>query len=142
MPMTIRNLIIAFLLIVLTSWVFRLLAHHPFTELDDAGYVLENRHVLGGWSWKTSSGHSPPWRIFNRHPLTWLSHMTDVQLFGLDAGRHHLVNLRAHRRYRGASFLLGGTTGAWWRSGVVAALFGVHSLHVESVAWVAERKTS
>ena len=80
-------------------------------------------------------------RAGNWHPLTWISHMLDVQLFGPAPGGHHLVNVLLHASRRALLFaLLRGLTGALWRSAVVAALFAVHPLHVESVAWVAERK--
>src|SRR5690348_3934354 len=77
----------------------------------------------------------------NWHPLTWLSHMVDCQLFGLHAGAHHLVNVAFHIANVVLLFLLlERLTGARWRSAMVAALFALHPLHVESVAWVAERK--
>ena len=77
----------------------------------------------------------------NWHPLTWLSHMLDVSLFGLDPGFHHLVNLLFHLLNTALLFfVLKAMTGACWRSAFVAALFALHPLHVESVAWIAERK--
>src|SRR5262249_23036835 len=77
----------------------------------------------------------------NWHPLTWLSHMTDCQVFGLHAGVHHFINLLWHTANTIALFLvLRFMTGATWRSAWVAALFALHPLHVQSVAWVAERK--
>src|SRR5207249_1235955 len=77
----------------------------------------------------------------NWHPLTWISHALDVQAFGLDAGKHHLSSLLLHASNSVLLFLvLTSLTSALWRSAVVAALFAVHPLHVQSVAWVAERK--
>jgi hypothetical protein len=77
----------------------------------------------------------------NWHPLTWLSHMADVQLFGPDAGRHHLTNVALHGLNSVVLFLvLRSMTNALWQSALVAALFAVHPQHVESVAWIGERK--
>ncbi len=77
----------------------------------------------------------------NWHPLTWLSHMVDVDLFGLDAGKHHLVSILIHAVNSVLLFAwLRRATGALWRSALVGALFAVHPLHVESVAWISERK--
>jgi protein O-mannosyl-transferase len=112
-----------------------------FINFDDPDYVTQNTYVLSGltWpgiAWAFQAGHSANW-----HPLTWLSHMLDVQLFGLQPGPHHLVNLLFHIANTLLLFLLfRRLTGATWRSAFVAALFAVHPLHVESVAWVAERK--
>src|SRR5207249_5072393 len=108
---------------------------------DDPLYVTENPHVNQGltWSgtiWAFSHSHATNW-----HPLTWLSHSLDVQLFGLRPGAHHLINLLFHAANTLLLFwVLKSMTGALWRSALVAALFAVHPLHVESVAWVAERK--
>ncbi|HEC17229.1 MAG TPA: tetratricopeptide repeat protein [Sedimenticola sp.] len=112
-----------------------------FIDWDDELYVTANRHVqagltLEGLRWAFTTFHATNW-----HPLTWLSHMLDVQLFGLDAGRHHLTNVLLHLgNTLLLFFVLRRMTGAMWRSAFVAALFGLHPLHVESVAWVAERK--
>ncbi len=112
-----------------------------FVRFDDDKYVMENPVVRNGLSlegirWAfTSFEHS------NWHPLTWLSHMLDVQWFGLDAGRHHQVNLLLHILNTLILFVvLRRMTGALWKSAFVAALFALHPLHVESVAWIAERK--
>lgn len=117
------------------------LLQSEFVNYDDTAYVLENPQVLGGLSWANafwafSSGYFGNW-----HPLTWLSHMLDVQLFGLRAGLHHLTSLLFHAVNAVLLFLLlRRMTGATWRSAAVAAFFGLHPLHVESVAWVSERK--
>jgi tetratricopeptide (TPR) repeat protein len=108
---------------------------------DDNVYVTENPRVLEGLgargvAWAFTTFHAANW-----HPLTWLSHMLDVSLFGVDAGRHHAVNLLLHAVNTVLLFAaLGRLTGAVWPSAFVAAVFGVHPLHVESVAWIAERK--
>ena len=112
-----------------------------FIALDDPGYVTNNPNVSGGltpasFRWAMTTGHEANW-----HPLTWLSHMVDVELFGLNAGAHHIVNLVLHILSALLLFLvLRALTGALWRPAFVAAIFAVHPLHVESVAWVAERK--
>jgi len=108
---------------------------------DDPTYITENPMVLRGLStstvwWALTTGHSPYW-----HPLTWLSHLLDVSLFGSDAGAYHVVNLILHIANTALLFeLLRRATGASGRSAFVAAAFAAHPLHVESVAWVTERK--
>lgn len=112
-----------------------------FVRFDDPTYVTENPHVLAGLTWPNiqwafTTGYGANW-----HPLTWMSHMLDVQLYGLAGGAHHAVNVLFHA---GSTALLFGAllrmTGAFWRSAFVAAAFALHPIHVESVAWVAERK--
>ncbi len=115
--------------------------HHEFVDYDDPVYVIENPPVTSGlkWSnlaWAFSSTYASNW-----HPVTWISHMVDAQLFGLNPGRHHLTNLLFHTANTLLLFLLlKRMTEAVWCSAMVAALFALHPLHVESVAWVAERK--
>ncbi len=115
---------------------------HGFIAYDDGLYVAENPHVASGWSargvrWAfTSASYADNW-----HPLTWLSHMLDVELFGLDPGPHHLVNACLHALNAVLLFVaLRALTREVWPSALVAALFAVHPLRVESVAWIAERK--
>ena len=114
---------------------------HAFLTYDDQQYVTENPHVQAGLSWQ---GVVWAFRSFygsNWHPLTWLSHMLDCQWYGLNPLGHHLTNVLLHVTNTVLVFLLWHRlTGAVWRSAWVAALFGWHPLHVESVAWVAERK--
>lgn len=115
--------------------------NHDFVSYDDGIYIIDNPHVNTGLSsanvaWAFRTGYAGNW-----HPLTWLSHMLDVQLFGLRPGWHHLINLLFHAANTVLLFLLlERMTGSTWRSAFVAALFGWHPLHVESVAWAAERK--
>ncbi len=136
-----RTLCIALGLLLLSLVAFARVGHHDFVDFDDGEYVYENPQVRAGLSgdgivWAFTATHAANW-----HPLTWLSHMADVQLFGLDAGWHHRVNVAIHGVNAALLFLvLHGMTGAVWRSAFAAALFAVHPLHVESVAWVAERK--
>lgn len=123
------------LLIYAQSW------NYGFLLYDDPSYVSENLEVSHGltWqgiSWAFTTGHSANW-----HPLTWLSHMLDVQLYGMHAGYHHLTNLLLHVTNSLVLFwILCRATGLWGRSAAVAFLFAAHPMHVESVAWIAERK--
>ncbi len=136
-----KRLFICLALAALTLAVYWQVSSFSFVDYDDHIYVSENDHVKRGLSedsiiWAFTTGHSANW-----HPLTWLSHMVDYELFGMNAGRHHLTNLFFHIANTLLLFLLlCRLTGAEWRSGFVAALFALHPLHVESVAWVAERK--
>lgn len=115
--------------------------HFGFIRFDDPTYVTENPHVLGGITpssiaWAFTSGYGANW-----HPLTWMSHMLDVELYGVNGGAHHATNLTLHAASTVLLFVVMlRMSGAVWRSGVVAAVFGLHPIHVESVAWVAERK--
>ncbi|MGA2033253.1 MAG: hypothetical protein ABSG68_13425, partial [Thermoguttaceae bacterium] len=114
---------------------------HEFVYFDDPGYVFENVYVQQGLTWDNVRWAFTTGEQSNWHPLTWLSHMLDITLFGPKAGPHHAVNLVLHTVNVLLLFWwLRWMTGAVWSSGVVAALFAVHPLHVESVAWVAERK--
>ena len=132
---------VSVLLAVVTLAVFWPVAGHDFINYDDEDYIANNPQVPSGLKapnlvWAFSSSRSSNW-----HPLTWISHMLDCQLFGLRPGAHHLMNLGFHLANTVLLFLvLRRLTGAHWRSALVAALFAWHPLHVESVAWVAERK--
>jgi tetratricopeptide (TPR) repeat protein len=128
-------LIAANLIVYASVW------HHGFVNFDDDDYVTANPVVLRGLTWHGVAWAFTTEHAVNWHPLTWLSHMLDVQLFGLDPGPHHLTNLLFHIANTLLLFgLLNRMTGALGRSAFVAGLFAVHPLHVESVAWVAERK--
>ena len=119
-------------------WPMRL---NDFIHYDDQDYVTANPQVQRGLSWEGLIWALQTRHAANWHPMTWLSHMLDVQLFGLNPAGHHLTNLLFHIANTMLIFLLlRRTTGATWRSAFVAALFGVHPLRVESVAWIAERK--
>jgi tetratricopeptide (TPR) repeat protein len=114
---------------------------YPFINFDDSEYITENPVTQAGLTW-----HGLVWafngiHVGNWHPASWLSHMIDCQLFGTDAGGHHLVNVLFHIANTLLLFaFLRSATGFEWRSAFVAALFAWHPLHVESVAWIAERK--
>jgi protein O-mannosyl-transferase len=115
---------------------------YPFVNYDDVDYVTENPHVQQGISLATLVWASTSLRQANWHPLTWLSHALDCDLYGLDARGHHFTSLLLHAANAVLLFLLlANMTGAVWRSLLVAALFALHPINVESVAWVAERKT-
>ncbi|HSN92229.1 MAG TPA: glycosyltransferase family 39 protein, partial [Anaeromyxobacteraceae bacterium] len=124
-----------------TLLLYAPVAGFEFVHLDDNRYVIDNPRVRGGISWDGVLWAFTTLHASNWHPLTWLSHMLDVELFGVRAGPHHLVNALLHAVDAALLFLaLSRMTGARGRSLLVAALFAVHPLHVESVAWVAERK--
>jgi tetratricopeptide (TPR) repeat protein len=115
--------------------------HHNFIGLDDNLYVTANPQVQAGLTWSGVQWAFQNSMAANWHPLTWLSHMLDCQWFGLNPAGHHLTNVFFHIANVLLLFAwLNGTTGALWRSALVAGLFAWHPTHVESVAWVAERK--
>ena len=116
--------------------------HHPFTNMDDMGYVYENLHVQQGLSWPTIKWALLTFDDNNWHPITWFSHAFDCQLFGIVPAGHHMMNAAWHAIDVVTLFwVLLLATGYLGRSFMVAALFAVHPINVESVAWMAERKT-
>ena len=135
------TVLVCLVLILATSAVYWQVTGHDFVLLDDDIFVYENHHVQNGltldnviWAFTTTDTGL-------KIPLTWLSLMLDFELYGLDAGGYHLTNLLLHiANVLLLFFILKLMTGGLWRSGFVAALFALHPLHVESVAWVAERK--
>src|SRR5664280_2089608 len=136
-----QRLIIYAVLTVVTFAVFWQVNQYDFINFDDNVYVTRNNHIQSGLTpegvrWAFSTKYFGLW-----HPLTWISFMFDYQLYGLNAGGYHLTNLILH--IMGALllfWLFNRMTGEIWRSAFVAALFALHPLHVESVAWIAERK--
>lgn len=136
-----RDLAVCALLAASILAIYGQVRTHQFIAFDDPEYVTQNEHVRDGLSvagvrWALTATHAHNW-----HPLTWMSHMLDTQLFGLEPAGHHLTNVLFHILNACLLFLVFKTmTRAVWRSAFVAALFAVHPLHVESVAWVAERK--
>lgn len=140
-PQMYQLLLLCLLLVALTLGIYAQVASHQFINLDDTDYVTSNPNVAGGLraenvEWAFTTVHAANW-----HPLTWLSHMTDVTLFGMNPRGHHLTNVACHAAAAVLLFLLFvRLSGAVWQSFFVAALFALHPLHVESVAWVAERK--
>ncbi len=136
-----RTFLLAALLFGLTVAAYWSVIQNDFITYDDQEYVVANPHVATGLTWRNVEWAFQARYAANWHPVTWLSHMLDVQLFGLRPGWHHLVNLLFHAANAVLLFvLLLELTGARWRSFGVAALFALHPLHVESVAWIAERK--
>ena len=135
------NLWICLALIALNVFIYASVWHYEFIDYDDPAYVPKNPAVAGGLTlqavkWAFTSGSTGNW-----FPLTWMSHMLDVQIYGMNAGGHHLTNALLHIASTLLLFeLFCRMTGALGRSAFVAALFAVHPLHVGSVAWVAERK--
>jgi tetratricopeptide (TPR) repeat protein len=135
------GLLLAVCLGVATLTVCWPVVHNDFTKYDDGGYVADNPVVLRGLTWEGVGWAFSTRTQANWHPLTWLSHMLDVQCFGVDPAGHHFTSLLFHTANTLLLFLLLlRTTGAALRSAFVAAFFALHPLHVESVAWVAERK--
>ncbi|MBC8427167.1 MAG: tetratricopeptide repeat protein [Deltaproteobacteria bacterium] len=135
------KLLICLLLALTTLGVYSEVRNFDFVTFDDYTYVAGNPNVQSGLSKKGLAWALTGFYAANWHPVTWLSHMLDCQLFGLNPGMHHLNNLIFHTANTLLLFLvLGRMTGALWRSAFVSALFALHPLHVESVAWVAERK--
>ena len=128
-------------LIALTFIAFYPALTADFIIFDDPFYVYNNSHINDGLSWASIKWCFTVMHVSNWHPLTWLSHNVDCEVFGLKAAGHHAVNLGLHIANTVILFLLmRRLTGAVWSSVIIAALFGVHPLHVESVAWVSERK--
>lgn len=128
-------------LFFLTLMVFIQAIGFEFINFDDDVYVYLNPWIQEGISTDVVKWAFSTTYVANWHPLTWLSHALDIQFFGLDPGSHHIVNVLLHCANTILIFIfLFGTTGSRWRSAMVAALFAVHPLHVESVAWVSERK--
>ncbi len=136
-----RVLILCVLLAAVTFVVYLPVRNHEFVRYDDDKYITENPNVLSGLTlenikWAFTAGHESNW-----HPLTWLSHQLDCMLFGKNAGAHHLVNVVYHVANTLLLFIVfGRMTKRIWPSAFIAALFALHPLHIESVAWAAERK--
>ena len=129
------------LLAAATLAVYWPVRNYDFINLDDPTYVTENEHVQAGLTGESFIWAFTATDTANWHPLTWISLMLDCQLYGLNPAGYHLTNVLLHSASTILLFLvLLGMTGSRWRSAFVAALFALHPLHVESVAWVAERK--
>ncbi len=135
------KIMIILILIVVTLAVYWQVQNFEFVNYDDRIYVERNYQIQSGLTFKTFIYSFTDTRTSNWHPLTMLSHALDWQLFGNRAGGHHWTNLIIHVFNTVLLFLvLNSMTGAVWRSAAVAALFAIHPINVESVAWVAERK--
>ncbi len=136
-----RTILICLALTMATVIAYEPMRNNEFVGYDDPAYITENTYVKGGLTqesihWSFTSFHASNW-----HPLTWLSHMLDCQLYDLKPLGHHITNLLLHIANTLLLFrLLQKMTGAIWKSAFVAAAFALHPVHVESVAWAAERK--
>ena len=138
---TVAIVLICVTLVIVIQAIYLQVGNHPFFDLDDPSYVTENVHVSSGVTgsnilWAFTSVDAANW-----HPVTWLSHMVDVEMYGLNPRGHHITNVIIHTvSSLLLLLLLFNCTGSLWKSSFVAALFALHPLHVESVAWIAERK--
>src|SRR5512133_62005 len=137
----VTDLLVCLGLVAVTWAVFGQTLAHDFVNFDDHVYVYENPLVVRGLSTEGIIDAFRHTHARNWHPLTTVSHMLDCQLYGLNAGGHHLTNVILHTISVLLLFLvLKQMTGAFWQSAFVAGVFAIHPLHVESVAWIAERK--
>ncbi len=136
-----RELIVFTVLTVLVLAIYWQATKFSFISLDDNLYVYENPVVMNGLNWNTVKWAFTAFFSANWHPLTWLSHALDAQIFGGNAGGHHAVNIVIHLINSVLAFVVfRKMTGCFWKSAIVAALFAVHPAHVESVVWISERK--
>ncbi|MBN1843887.1 MAG: tetratricopeptide repeat protein [Deltaproteobacteria bacterium] len=136
-----HDILICLLLAMITLAVYWQVGNHAFVNYDDDKYITANQYVQGGLTLKSVTWAFTSMDVSNWHPLTWLSYLLDIQLFGMNPGMQHLISLFFHVANTLLLFIvLRRMTGALWKSAFVAALFALHPLHVESVAWIAERK--
>jgi len=136
-----RSTVLVLVLLALAATVFGPVVGHEFIFLDDPAYIFDNPAVRQGLTLATVRWAFTAMHVSNWHPLTWLSHMLDVQLFGVAPGGHHLMNVLYHGSAAAALFLvLKAATSAIWPAFWTALVFAVHPLRVESVAWASERK--
>jgi protein O-mannosyl-transferase len=133
--------ILCLLLVAATLAFYNPVIHNQFIDFDDSSYILKNFQVQSGLTWDTVKWSFTTFREGNWHPLTWLSHALDYQIFDLNPAGHHYTNLLLHAANAVLLFLLlRQATGVTWPSLIVGALFALHPVNVESVAWAAERK--
>ena len=136
-----RNLILCLLLVTCTLAIYNAVNRNGFINYDDDVYVTSNRHVQAGLSAATIQWAFTTFDAANWHPLTWISHALDCQIFKLNPAGHHYINLLLHCANVVLLFLLlTDATKRTWPAFIAAAIFAVHPLNVESVAWIAERK--
>ncbi len=135
------TILAALLLAVVTLAIFAPVISYQFINVDDNAYVVANEHVRQGLSLHNAWWALTALEAANWHPVTWLSHLMDVSLFGMNPHGHHATSLVIHvLNVLLLFFWLRSATGAVWKSAFVAAVFAVHPLALESVAWIAERK--
>src|SRR5438477_518141 len=136
-----REWLIGLLLAVITLTVYWPVRNHDFVDYDDPQFITHNVVIREGLTQSSVHYALTTPVLANWHPVTTLSHILDCQFFGLQPGAHHLVSAVFHAANAALLFLLlQRMTGAFWRSAFVAAIFSLHPLRVESVAWIAERK--
>jgi protein O-mannosyl-transferase len=142
LPASRKHVLIAALVLILFSLaLYNPVSRHPFLNYDDGRYLDDNAHVKNGLSWASAAWAFTSLEESNWHPITWLSHMLDCQIFHMNPAGHHYANAAWHAINVALLFwVLYSATGFFWRSFVVACLFAVHPINVESVAWIAERK--
>ena len=134
-------LILCLVLVAATLAFYNSIIHNQFIDFDDSAYIVKNPSIQGGLNWDTVKWSFTTFREGNWHPLTWLSHALDYRLFRLNPAGHHYTNLLLHVANAVLLFLLLlRATGSTWRCMFVGALFALHPVNVESVAWAAERK--
>jgi tetratricopeptide (TPR) repeat protein len=134
-------LLISLLLLVATFAVYAPVNHYDFADVDDDAYITDNLHIKYGLDWDAVEWSFTSYYVANWHPVTWLSHALDCQIAGLNPGRHHNVNVALHGLNALLLFwVLLTATGYMGRSAMVAALFALHPINVESVVWIAQRK--
>src|SRR5213082_2320523 len=136
------QVVLVYLFLGAITWlIFGQTVRHDFVNFDDHVYIYDNPLVTGGLTTSGIVGAFTHPHARNWHPLTTISHMLDCQLYGLNAGGHHGTNVLLHTTaVLLLFFVLRQMTSAVWKSAIVATLFAIHPLHVESVAWVSERK--
>ncbi len=141
-PASRQDLVLVLALILAVFAVYYPVHHYPFIDIDDDAYVYNNHHVVGPLNWAALHWAFSHYYLGNYTPVDFISHSLDVQMFQLNAGPHHDVNVLLHALNAGLLFwILLRATGYRWRSLMVAALFALHPINVENVAWIAERKT-
>ena len=138
----IPKFMICLVLVAITWAIYGQTVRYGFVDYDDPAYVSENRQIQAGLSWPNAVWAFTHVHSHNWHPLTTMSHMLDCQIFGLRPGGHHFANILLHSASVILLFLFleQVIAGAMWKSAFIAAIFAVHPLHVESVAWISERK--
>lgn len=136
-----RDVLIGMLLVIVTLAVYGQVTNYGFINYDDPKYVYDNPYIQSGLNKESVFWSLTATYVSNWHPITWLSHMIDVEIYGINPGGHHLTNVIFHIvNSLLLCIILKKATGGLWQSGFVAALFALHPLHVESVAWISERK--
>ncbi len=136
-----RPVLFGLVLLIATVALYLPVASYPFVNYDDDIYIAYNQHVKAGLHWDTVKWAFTSYDASNWHPLTWLSHAADYQMFQMNAGGHHTINLLLHvLNVLLLFYVLWRATGSTGRSFLVAGLFALHPVNVESVVWIAERK--